>query len=60
MLLPGLGHGMIGRMPVYRSAHQMRRAYDLFALEKDPEIGFGLKLNFCLILQNIICSYVKF
>ena len=26
---------MIGRMPVYRVAHQMRKAYDIWALEKD-------------------------
>ena len=38
MLIPGLGHGMIGRMPVYRAAHQMRKAYDLWALEKDEDI----------------------
>ena len=41
VLMSGLGHGMIGRMPVYRSAHQMRRAYDLFALEKDSDIVSG-------------------
>ena len=32
---------MIGRMPHYRVAHQMRRAYDLFALEKDPSLVHG-------------------
>ena len=32
---------MIGRMPHYRVAHQMRKAYDLFALEKDVAIVQG-------------------
>ena len=57
MLLPGLGHGMIGRMPVYRSAHQMRRAYDLFALEKDPEIGFGFKIIFFYFVNYDMCQF---
>ena len=41
VLFPGLGYGMIGRMPHYRVAHQMRKAYDLFALEKDIKLVQG-------------------
>ena len=39
VLIPGMGHGMIGRMPVHRVAHQIRRAYEIRAL------GTGLKMT---------------
>lgn len=42
MLFPGLGHhDKIGRMSHHRVAHQMRKAYDLFALEKDVNLVLG-------------------
>ena len=42
VLFPGLGHhDKIGRMSHHRVAHQMRKAYDLFALEKDVNLVLG-------------------